>query len=538
MKIVRRLSLLVSLSSLLAMPALVQAQDAASPALSPEPSRSTWPAVTRPADRGPRHYSAVRSGTFGGKSLRYRAVLSEMLVRDRAGKPASSLFVTAFVAGIDQRLAAQRPVIFIFNGGPGGSSNTLMFGAMGPSRLQAFDVAAIGNAKTPVVPNEDAVLDIADLVFIDAPETGYGRPLPGSDEKTFRSNDGDSNAFAQVILRWLTDNGRMASPVYIMGESYGSIRAVLLARDLRVATPRVEPAGLILVSQALWYNGPETGMTVLPDPVRAVNSLPDIAALAWHHGLIDNRTQTLEQAVRAAQTFALQDYAKILIAGNRAPETERACVAERLAQLTGVPASTWLAGSLRLSNIRRQMLAGRNLALGQFDGREIEPLQGIVDDSHRDFKAMMAGLTAATGQLRRDLFHAEGLPDYRSTVDSPPAFEETWTFNKAPMPGTEIILREQMAAMPKMRLMVTQGVFDTTTTMGETDYQFAQIAAPQDRTTFAYYPGGHMLYSEDEGRRAFLSDVRTFISGQVLARRPFPHPAPGQIGGRKQATGQ
>ncbi|NIJ37390.1 carboxypeptidase C (cathepsin A) [Sphingopyxis panaciterrae] len=468
--------------------------------------------------------------------IRYEARLSEFLVKDRDGKPASSLFATTFVAKGERSRAAARPVIFIFNGGPGGSSNTLLFGAMGPDRLREFDVAAMGNPATPVVPNEDAVLDIADLVFIDAPETGYGRPLPGSDPKTFRSTDGDSSAFAQVILRWLTDNGRLSSPVYILGESYGSIRAVLLARDLRVATPSLEPAGLILVSQAFWYNGLATDMVKLPDPVRAINSLPDIAALAWHHGLIDNKRQTLEEAVRAAEAFALKDYGSALVAGNRAPEAERLRVANRLAELTGVPATTWLAGNLRLSNIRRQLLAERKLALGQFDGREVEPIETVPDDAKRDFTAMMAGLTAATGKLRTDIFHAEGLPNYRSVVEDPFAFDESWSYIKAPHSGSEIILREQMAAMPKMRLMVTQGIFDTTTTMGETDYQFSQIGAPSDRTSFAYYPGGHMLYSEDEGRRAFLADVRAFVSGRPLAQRPFPNPAPGQIGGKTQAA--
>lgn len=524
----------IALSCLAATSAYAQE----APAASEQPSSSTWPAITRLADVGPRQFAAERSGTFGGKNIRYEARLSEFLVKDRNGKAASSLFITSYVAKADKKHAATRPVVFIFNGGPGGSSNTLMFGAMGPERLREFDVAAMSNAATPVVANEDAILDVADLIFIDAPETGYGRPLPGSDPAPFRSSDGDSNAFAQIILRWLADNGRLTSPVHILGESYGTVRGVLLARDLRVATPRLDLAGLILVSQALWYNGPTAGnIKTIADPIRAINSLPDIAALSWHHGLIDNRSQSLEQAIRAAQDFALKDYASVLTAGNRAPAPERSRVADRLAQLTGVPAKTWLAGGLRLENIRRQLLAHRNLALGQFDGRETEPLEGVPEDADRDFKGMMAGLTAATGKLATGTFRATGLPEYRSIVDDPYAFEGSWTFIKGPAPGPDIILREQMAANPKLRLMVTQGVFDTTTTMGENDYLLSQIGVPPERTTFAYYPGGHMLYSEDEGRRAFLDDVRAFVSGRAAAARPFPHPEPGQIGGKKQAQG-
>ena len=529
MKPLQGLLLAVALSC---FPAPVFAQGAPVPAALPSPS--SWPAVTTLADRGPRQFSAERSGVFGGKKIRYQASLSEMLVKDRTGKLASSLFVTAYVARGDRTRASARPVVFIFNGGPGGSSNTLMFGAMGPERLREFDVAAMADPATPLVANEDAILDVADLVFIDAPETGYGRPLPGSDPSSFRSNDGDASAFAQVILRWLTDHGRLSSPVHILGESYGSIRGVLLARDLRVATPKIELTGLVLVSQALWYNGPTTGnIKVVADPVRAINSLPDIAALSWHHGLIDNRGQSLEQAVRAAQDFALKDYASVLVAGNRAPQAERVRVADRLTQLTGVPAQTWLAGGLRLENIRRQLLAGRGLALGQFDGRETEPLQGVPNDEDRDFQAMMRGLTVATGKLATGTFHATGLPDYRSVVADPFAFEKSWTFIKGPAAGPDIILREQMAANPKLRLLVTQGVFDTTTTMGETDYLLGQIGVAQDRTTIAYYPGGHMLYSEDEGRRAFLEDVRAFVGGRAPAGRRFPSPEPGRVGSKK-----
>lgn len=514
-------AILIALAStgLSCLPALAEA-----PSSSTAVSPSTWPVVTRMADLGPRQFSAERTGTFGGRKMAYKAELSEMLVRDRTGKLATSMFTTSFIATSDR--VAARPVVFFFNGGPGGSSNTLMFGAIGPQRLKKFDPAAMADPKTPLVPNDEAILDTADLVLIDAPETGFGRPLPGSDPKTFRSNDGDASAFAQVIQRWLSDHGRLSSPVFLAGESYGTIRAVLLARDLRVATPKIELTGLILISQAMWYNGPDTNnIKRIDNPIKAINSLPDIAALSWYHGLIDNKAQTLEQAVRAAQVFALGDYAGALVAGERLPEANRKNIADRLAALTGVPATVWLAQRLRLDDVRRQLLASRNLALGQFDGRETEPLAGVPNDADRDFKTMMTALTLASERTARDLFHATGLPEYLSIVPDPFAFEKSWNFIAAPNAGPDIVLREQMAANPGMRLLVTQGVFDTTTTMGETDYQFSQIGTPRDRTSFAYYPGGHMLYSDDDGRIAFLQDLRAFVSGRPEEARPFPQPA-------------
>ncbi|WEK00226.1 MAG: hypothetical protein P0Y59_00565 [Candidatus Sphingomonas phytovorans] len=492
----------------------------AAPVAASDISPSSWPIVTRMADLGSHQFSAMRRGTFASRDVPYAAELSEMLVHDGAGKPAASMFLTSFVAKPDD---SARPVVFLFNGGPGGASNTLMFGAFGPQRLAKFSMAAIADPATPIVANDDTLLDIADLVFIDPPETGYGRPLAGANPKTFRGNDGDSYAVVQAMLRWLHDHHRETSPIYVVGESYGSIRAVLLARDLRAAAPRVELAGMILISQALWYNGPDSnGIARLPDPVTAVNSLPDIAALAWYHGLIDNTGQTLEQAVRAARAYALGDYASAMVAGNRLGEVERSRVARRLEGLTGIPTLTWLAGDLRLTNIRRQLLAGRNLALGQFDGRETEPLQGVPDDGDRDGFAMMLGLTHAAEETGRTIFHTEGLPDYRSMASRHPLeFEASWAFIAPPAHGPELILREQMSANPRLRLMVAQGVFDTTATMGETDYQFSQIGAPRDRTWIAYYAGGHMLYS-DVGRLAFLKDVRDFVGGKMSPTHAFP----------------
>src|SRR5690606_18375394 len=124
-----------------------------------------------------------------------------------------------------------RPVMFVFNGGPGGASSMLHFGAFGARRIERFDSAAMADPDVPLVDNPDTLLDVADLVFIDPPETGYSRVLPGVPETAFRSIDGDSYAVGQVILQWLSHHGRLQSPVYIAGESYGTLRGVALARD-------------------------------------------------------------------------------------------------------------------------------------------------------------------------------------------------------------------------------------------------------------------------------------------------------------------
>src|SRR6185312_12573251 len=195
-----------------------------------------------------------------------------------------------------------------------------------------------------------------DLVFIDPPETGFGRPLPGADKTTFRGNDADSYACGQIILRWLADHGRMGSPVFLAGESYGSLRNVLLARDLSQATPSVEVAGLIMISQAIRYNGPAS---IAPQRnrniIESVNRFPDAAAFAWYHGKIDNKGQTLAQAIEKARRFARTDYGEALILGNRLDAPGRQRIAARMAELTGLPASYYLQRDLRPADVRHDL---------------------------------------------------------------------------------------------------------------------------------------------------------------------------------------
>ena len=491
-------------------------------------SPSSWPAPALTATTGPRRYVSDQKGTFHGRMVRYTATLEETILTDRQGRPATSIFTTSFVA---RRSASDtpRPVMFVFNGGPGGASNTLMFGALGPKRMTSFSMAALSDPRTPVGDNADCPLDVADLVFIDPPETGYGRPLPGTDPKTFRSNDGDSFAVAQFILHWLAENHRGGSPIYIAGESYGSSRAVMLARDLGAATPKVNVTGLVLISQAINYNGPSTfGIKRLPDPMRAITRLQDTTALAWYYGLIDNQHQTLAQAVEAARQFERSDYATALIKGNRMSEGERNAIAGRLHDFTGLSADYFIKNDLRVQDVRKDLLASRGLALGQFDGRETETLNGIVADEDRDWDKAVLGLTTAMENYVAQTFRATGLPKYRSIVADPYGFEESWQYIAAPHPGLDVVLNEQIAANPRLRVMVPQGVFDTTSSMGATEALFAQMPNAAGRVDIVYYPGGHMLYSDDDGRTAFTNDLRSFVTGGSLTGRPFPNPRPRQ----------
>ena len=359
-----------------------------------EQTPPVFPALTLAAECGPRAFTTEHRGVFNGKVVDYRVTVAETIVKSPAGMPAASMFSFAYTAsGIKD--PSSRPVIFIFNGGPGAASDALHFGAFGPKRMATLTSAALADLKTPLEENPYTVLDTADLVFIDPPDTGFSHVLPGSPTGIFHSIDGDSYAVGQLILRWLSDNGRLNSPKYIAGESYGTLRAVALARDLARATPKVELDGLIMISQAITYNGPASlaAFRRSSDPLTAIARLPDVAALAWYHGKIDNKKQTVKEAVEKARVFARTEYAEALLLGNRLDAAGRQRISTRLAALTGLSAEYYLSHNLRVQDVRKSLLRDQGKFLAQFDGRETEPATQNIPDEKRDWTAAFAGLT-------------------------------------------------------------------------------------------------------------------------------------------------
>jgi carboxypeptidase C (cathepsin A) len=339
--------------------------------------------------------------------------------------------------------------------------------------------------------------------------------LDGVPPRLFLSIDGDSFVVGQIILHWLSSNGRLSSPVYLAGESYGTLRNVALARDFAKATPEIQLDGLIMISQAITYNGPASiSPRRSPDPLRAIVRMPDVAAVAWYHGKIDNQHQTVEEAVQKARTFARTEYAAALLQGNKLDEVVRWSVADRLAELTGIPAQYYLEHNLRISAYRKELLRSEGKALAQFDGRETEPLADLPEDKDRDWDAAFVGVNSAMDKYATQNLGVKGLGSYNTCVHDPYGYEEGWTYVVPPAPTLDVVLTETMKKLPKLRLMVPQGIFDTTSSMGSTTSMFEQLDIPSARVAVTYYAGGHMVYADRDSLKKFLGDVRVFVSGR------------------------
>lgn len=488
------------------------------------PSPTTWPTLSDVATDGPRRFEASHQGVFGGQRLRYRSTIAETILMGPGGAPAGSAVTIAYqAAGVKN--ASSRPVIFIYNGGPGCASSFLQFGAFGPKRMASLSDAAMKDPATAVADNPHTILDVADLVFIDPPDTGFSRRLSETPPRLFMSIDGDSFAVGQIILHWLSTNRRLESPVYLVGESYGTLRNVALARDLARATPKIRLEGVVMISQAITYNGPASLPGRRNDLLRAIMRVPDVAALAWYHGKIDNRRQSVGEAIDEAKIFARTEYASALLQGNQLSQEERARVAARLAELTGIPAQYYLAHNLRIGDVRRELLRPEGKALAQFDGRETEPLAGLVEDSDRDWDAAFLGVNRIMESYVERELKGRGLGNYVSCVHDPYGYEEGWTYVVPPQPMLDAVLTETMKQLPNLRLLVPQGIFDTTSSMGSTISLFEQLDVAPERIAVTYYAGGHMVYADPASLQKFMNDLRVFISGKTPARA-FPQVVP------------
>ena len=152
-----------------------------------------------------------------GRTVPYTATAGTLTIRDVAGKPKASIFYTAYTA--DGAPSSRRPVMFFYNGGPGSASLWLRMGSFGPMRLQTGNPETIRPAPFGFGANPDSLLGVTDMVFLDAPGTGYSRPLGDAKGSEFYGVDQDADAFAKAIIRYATKFDRWSSPKFRFGES-------------------------------------------------------------------------------------------------------------------------------------------------------------------------------------------------------------------------------------------------------------------------------------------------------------------------------
>ena len=314
------------------------------------------------------------SVTIGGQAVAYKAVAGTLtvgatdaedstlgfdgkLLPDSGVKPPANpadapATARIFYAAYFKKDSAgeNRPVTFLYNGGPGSATMWLHLGTFGPRRIVVPDTEHQEAAPYSLVNNNYSLLDVTDLVFIDAPGTGLSRTFGKDRAKAFYGVDGDGHAFERFIRRFLTKYGRWNSPKYLLGESYGTPRSAVLAADLR----GIDLNGIILLSQILSFDNSVDDPNSNPGVDQAYAlALPSYAATAYYFHKLPTQPPALKPFLDEVQKFALGDYMSALLQGSELPDAQRQAIAEKLHSYTGLPVDYLLrADSAR----RRQQL--------------------------------------------------------------------------------------------------------------------------------------------------------------------------------------
>lgn len=455
------------------------------------------------------------SGTFGGKKVDYTARVAETVLKDDDGNPKAAIVTTSYVAKGGDR---NRPVTFLFNGGPGSASLWLQMGAFGPKRVVTpSDATDDGAPPYPIVDNPDSLLDVTDLVFIDPVGTGFSHTIGDVEGKEYWGMSQDAKSVAEVIRKWLTDNDRWNSPKFLGGESYGTTRSALVASELETGWNDVALNGVILISTILdfptvWGGGEDGNELVYP------MYIPSMAVTAAYHGKRSGGSPA--QIAQEARQWALGPYMTALLKGQDLPADEHARIRAELSRLTGLSEDFLDRANLRVTPGRfyKELLRDRGLIVGRFDSRytgtDFDNAGEMPDNDPSGYGIDGAYVTAANDWLRRSL----GFKTERDYVPLGGVTEWDWRpdgeGSVAPYLNVAPKLARVMRENSQLRVFVGQGWYDFATPFFSAEYSMNRPGFPQDRIVWEYYDAGHMMYLRDEDRTKLSRDVRAFINAR------------------------
>lgn len=464
----------------------------------------------------PPEHSVVTSHsvTIDGRSITYKATAGTLLIRDDKGKPTISMFYVAYT--VDGGKSTHRPVTFMYNGGPGSSSMWLHMGSFGPVRVANQGDKPIPPPPYTTVPNQYSLLDKTDLVFIDAPGTGYSQLVGDAKGKDFYGIDQDADAFAKFITRYVGNNDRWNSPKFLFGESYGTTRSAVLADVLQ--KQGMELNGIVLMSSILdfsvWAN---TGV----DHAYIVN-LPTEAAIAWYHDKVPNKPADLASFIADVRKFASTDYALALAKGDAITPAETDRIASQLSQYIGLSTTYIKEANLRIepSRFRKQLLRDQRRTVGRLDGR----FEGIDPDAAGETPDGDAASDAATGAYLAALNQYIVGPlkytsDHAYLPNNYGVINRNWDwkrqhrqgFTQAPYVGSD--LADTMRRNPHLKVFSANGYYDLATPFYATEFDLSHLGLDptiSKNIEYGFYKSGHMIYFDVDALKQVKADLARF----------------------------
>lgn len=463
---------------------------------------------------------------FRGRELAYTARAGTLPIADTetAEVHANVFFVAYTVAPAPA--GTQRPLLFAWNGGPGSNAGLLHVAAMGPRRLGMGDVFATADPAEmrAMVDNEATWLGATDLVFVDPVGTGYSRPTRAEYGAEFYDTVGDVESLAEFIRVYRTRFDAWDAPLFLAGESYGSLRAAAVARSLQ--RKGIDVRGIIFISGS-------PGLGSVPDTPNAALVLPSYTATALYHGrLSPERSADPEQTLGEARRWAQGPYADALLRRDSLTPAERSSLAAELSSFSGLPASLFEDSNLAVSGaaFSEHLLEDAGRILGRYDARLSRPRkpdEGIFDPREDASLAPLENTVSGNAPtmiryLRYELGYQSDLfymGPFGGAWPPPERFRADWMsvrWNRSEGPSAPLL--EVLAGNPDLRVLHASGTYDLVTPAGPPAYQIDRLPPDlRDRFTVRVYEGGHSFYFDRDCRMRFMEDGTRLI--EAASRR-------------------
>src|SRR6266700_4286019 len=474
----RTLSALLALAlSLTSIAATAQEKDA-----KPADKLAETPAAPPPKEESSATDHSIK---IAGQTIPYKATAATILLRNEKDEPTALIYFTAYTRS-DVKDLSQRPVSFVYNGGPGSSSVWLHMGSFSPRRVITVNADATPPAPYKLSENPNCLLDKTDLVFLDPVGTGFSHAVGKAQDKDFWGVDQDVKSLAQFVNTYVSRNSRWNSPKFLIGESYGTFRSAALSNYLQ-GHDNLYLNGIVMVSSVLdlgnisFYPGQDLAYVL---------SLPSYAATAWFHKTLKDRPANLNAFLDEARKFARGEYADALMKGDALTKAEKAEIVKKVARFTGLSEDYLDKANLRvrLFQFMQELQRNRGLTTGRLDARFAGPTYKLIgeaaDYDPQDTAISFAFVGAFNTYVREELKFGQD-KTYK------PAAEfggNRWDWKHEGndfgfFPGSPSVVLDLVQAMisnPRLKVEVEDGIYDLATPFMEAEYTVDHMGLPEN----------------------------------------------------------
>lgn len=462
-----------------------------------------------------------QSVKINGVTIPLTAKAGTMQLRDENNNPIALFGFTSYTKEVAKDAApVNRPIIFSYNGGPGSSSYWLHMGVMGPKRILVNDPANTPAAPYKIVNNDFSMLDIADLVMMDPIGTGLSVPVGKSKFEDFWGVDQDIRSISLFIKQYLIENGRMNSPKYLLGESYGTFRNAGVMN--RLLGDGIALNGVVMVSAVF-----DLRTLLFPpnDDMPYIVHFPTYAATAWYHNKVANKPATLEAFLTEVRNFTEKEYVPALFKGNKLTNDERNALANKLASYSGCSADFWKKADLRVQagEFFAELLRNEGNTVGRLDSRFKGGNQDLLSqfaDYDPQSSAISPAYTAGFMHYFYNDLKVNKKLYYMTSAGGREGFKWDWKHQGNMRWGTSaaintgIDMAEAMNQDPNVKVLILNGYYDIATVFYGVEHTIDHLGLTNElrnNIIMKYYEAGHMMYTHQPSLEKFRKDVSEFI---------------------------